>query len=84
MKDDRVYLQHIRDALQDIDAYCGTDHDVFLSDRMRQDATLRKLEIIGQAVKNLSEPTVVQRTSSDLRLNPHLHTIAVDGASPCS
>lgn len=57
MKDDRVYLQHIRDALQDIDAYCGTDHDVFLSDRMRQDATLRKLEIIGQAVKNLSEPT---------------------------
>ena len=24
--------------------------------------------------------TAVQRTSSDLRLNPHLHTIALDGA----
>lgn len=24
--------------------------------------------------------TVVQRTSSDMRLNPHLHTIALDGA----
>ncbi len=23
--------------------------------------------------------TVVQRTSSDLRLNPHLHTLALDG-----
>ena len=57
MKDDRVYLQHIREALQDIAAYCGSDHGAFLDDRMRQDATLRKLEVIGQAVKNLSEDT---------------------------
>jgi uncharacterized protein with HEPN domain len=56
VKDDRVYLQHIRDALEDITAYCGSDHDAFVNDRMRQDAT-RKLEVIGQAVKNLSEPT---------------------------
>ena len=56
MKDDGVYLQHIRE-LQDIDAYCGSDHEAFLSERMRQDATLRKLEIVGQAVKNLSDPT---------------------------
>ena len=55
MKDDRVYLQHIRDARQDIATYCGSDHGAFLDDRMRQDATLRKLEVIGQAVKNLSE-----------------------------
>ena len=57
MKDDRVYLQHIRDALEDIAAYCGNDHEAFVNDRMRQDATLRKLEVIGQAVKNLSEDT---------------------------
>ena len=57
MKDDRVYLQHIRDALDDIAAYCGSDREVFIGDRMRQDATLRKLEVIGQAVKNLSEHT---------------------------
>jgi uncharacterized protein with HEPN domain len=55
VKDDRVYLQHIRDALEDIAAYCGHDHEAFVKDRMRQDATLRKLEVIGQAVKNLSE-----------------------------
>jgi uncharacterized protein with HEPN domain len=57
MKDDRVYLQHIRDALQDIARYCGSDHEAFIDDRMRQDATLRKLEVIGQAVKSLSEHT---------------------------
>ena len=38
MKDDRVYLQHIRDALEDVAAYCGSDHDAFVNDRMRQDA----------------------------------------------
>jgi uncharacterized protein with HEPN domain len=57
VKDDRVYLQHIRDALEDIATYCGNDRDAFFGDRMRQDATLRKLEVIGQAVKNLSEHT---------------------------
>ncbi len=57
MKDDRVYLQHIQDALNDIVRYCGSDRDGFFNDRMRQDATLRKLEVIGQAVKNPSERT---------------------------
>jgi len=31
--------------------------DAFLADRMRQDAIIRKLEIVGQAVKQLSEET---------------------------
>jgi uncharacterized protein with HEPN domain len=57
VKDDRVYLQHIRDALNDIATYYGSDHGEFIANRMRQDATLRKLEVIGQAVKNLSEHT---------------------------
>jgi len=57
VKDDRVYLQHIQDALNDIASYCGSDREGFFNDRMRQDATLRKLEVIGQAVKNLSEGT---------------------------
>lgn len=35
MKDDPVYLQHIRDALDDITTYCGSDRDGFFNDRMR-------------------------------------------------
>lgn len=55
MKDDRVNLEHIRDALEDVAAYTSAGREVFFADRMRQDATLRKLQVIGQAVKNLSE-----------------------------
>lgn len=61
MRDDRVYLQHIRDALDDIASYCGSDREAFMNGRMRQDATLRKLEIIGQAVKNVSESTKLRQ-----------------------
>jgi uncharacterized protein with HEPN domain len=57
VKDDRVYLEHIRDALNDIATYAGAGRDVFFAERMRQDACLRKLEVIGQAVKNLSDET---------------------------
>jgi uncharacterized protein with HEPN domain len=61
VNDDRVYLEHIRDALEDIAIYTAVGRDVFFAERMRQDATLRKLEVIGQAVKNLSEVTKVRQ-----------------------
>ena len=63
MKDDRVYLQHIRDAITDVIGYTRSGRDVFLNDRMRQDATLRKLEVIGQAVKNLSDACKLREPS---------------------
>jgi hypothetical protein len=45
MKDDRVYLLHIRDALEDIAGYCGSDHGAFLNDRknLSEDTKLRAL-----------------------------------------
>jgi len=55
VKDDRVYLEHIRDALADIASYTSAGREAFFDERIRQDATLRKLEVIGQAVRNLSE-----------------------------
>lgn len=57
MKDDRIYLGHIRDAIRDIEEYSAAGRDQFMADRMRQDAVLRKLEIIGEAVKQLSDGT---------------------------
>jgi uncharacterized protein with HEPN domain len=35
--------------------YTSVDRETFLADRMRQDAVIRKLEIIGEAVKRLSD-----------------------------
>lgn len=61
MKDERIYLGHIRDAINDIKAYASAGEEAFLADRMRQDAIIRKLEIIGEAVKRLSEATRAQR-----------------------
>jgi uncharacterized protein with HEPN domain len=57
VKDQRVYLGHIRDAINDIEEYALVGRDVFMADRMRQDAVIRKLEIIGEAVKKLTDPT---------------------------
>lgn len=56
IRDDAVYLAHIRDALQQIAAYTeGMDFVEFRAARMVQDAVIRQFEIIGEAAKNLSE-----------------------------
>lgn len=54
MKDDRVYLLHVRDALEAIATYTVAGRDAFMADRKTQDAVIRNLEIIGEAVKRLS------------------------------
>lgn len=54
MKEDRVYLLHIQDAIGQIRAYTVDGKEAFLRDRMTQDAVVRNLEIIGEAVKRLS------------------------------
>jgi uncharacterized protein with HEPN domain len=57
VKDERVYLGHIRDALSDVEQYASVGREAFMADGMRQDAIIRKLEIIGEAVKQLSDGT---------------------------
>jgi uncharacterized protein with HEPN domain len=55
MKDDRVYLLHIQDAVQRVLAYTRDGRDYFLADTKTQDAVIRNIEIIGEATKNLSQ-----------------------------
>ena len=54
MKDDRIYLLHIRDAIQNIIEYTVEGKESFFVDRKTQDAVVRNLEIIGEATKRLS------------------------------
>lgn len=54
MKDDQMYLLHIRDALGNIREYTAAWRKVFFNDRKTQDAVIRNLEIIGEAVKHMS------------------------------
>jgi len=55
VKDDHVYLAHIRDAIERIEAFTSGGRDQFLAEPMVQDAVIRNLEVIGEAVKGLSD-----------------------------
>jgi uncharacterized protein with HEPN domain len=57
VSEDRIYLLHVRDAIADILVYAEEGEDAFLRETMRQDAIIRKLEVIGEAVKQLSDNT---------------------------
>ncbi len=54
MRDESVYLKHIREAIARIESYTAEGRKAFLKDTMVQDAVIRNLEVIGEAVKNLS------------------------------
>ena len=54
MKDDRVYLALFRDAIARILNYTSQGKTYFDQDEKTQDAVVRNLEIIGEAVKNVS------------------------------
>ncbi|MFC1496580.1 DUF86 domain-containing protein [Candidatus Margulisiibacteriota bacterium] len=54
-KDDKVYLRHILDAIAKIEEYTNKIvYDEFLINTLIQDGVMRKIEIIGEATKNLS------------------------------
>lgn len=54
-RDETVYLRHILDAIARIEEYLqGIDERVFKQRHLIQDGVIRQLEIIGEAVKQLS------------------------------
>lgn len=52
-RDASVYLRHIRDCAEPVAAYTAEGRGAFFVDTKTQDAVIRNLEIIGQAVKDL-------------------------------
>jgi len=49
-----VFLQHILESINIIEKYTkDLSEEAFLESREKQDAVIRRLEIIGEAVKNL-------------------------------
>ncbi len=54
MKDVKTFLLHILECIEAIEEYTqDMNREAFMEDRKTQDAVLRKLEIIGEAVKNI-------------------------------
>lgn len=56
MPDDWARLRDILDAARIVERYASAGEVAFQDDQMRQDAVVRRLEIIGEAVKKLSPP----------------------------
>lgn len=55
MRADKDYIMDVLDAIEKIEEFVeGMDYDEFLKDVKTQYAVVRALEIIGEAVKNIS------------------------------
>jgi uncharacterized protein with HEPN domain len=57
VKDERAYLLHAIEAIDAIFSYTVDGSEAFFSDGKTQDAVIRNIEIIGQAVKGISDDT---------------------------
>jgi uncharacterized protein with HEPN domain len=57
VRDERIYLIHAIEAIDAIFSYTEEGRDAFLADRKTQDAVVRNIEIIGQAVKGVTADT---------------------------
>jgi uncharacterized protein with HEPN domain len=58
---DDLYLRHVLDAIGKIERYVAVGYDEFMGESHWQDAVIRQLEIIGEAVKRLSTETTESR-----------------------
>ncbi len=52
-----AYLEHVRDAVRAVLEYTAEGKAAFFASRMMQDAVVRNLEVIGEAVKGLDAET---------------------------
>jgi uncharacterized protein with HEPN domain len=56
-RSERLYLADILEAIEKIVGYTRAGKDAFLVDSRTQDAVLRKVEIIGEAVRGVTDET---------------------------
>lgn len=55
MKDDRVYLHHIRECIQRIEENVAGGREPFMASHTLQDAVLRNLQTMTELTQRLSE-----------------------------
>jgi uncharacterized protein with HEPN domain len=56
IRNDFVFVEHILDSIRAIEEFSrGITEEELVSDRLRQSAIVREIEIIGEAAKNISD-----------------------------
>ena len=55
-KDPQIFLTHILESIEAIEEYLqGVSEETFYNSREKQDLAVRRLEIIGEAAKNIPD-----------------------------
>lgn len=85
MKDDKVYLYHILEAINRIQGYVkDLPYEEFLDNSEKKDAVVRNLEIIGEAANKISpkiknkSKNIVWRDIIDMRNRLIHHYFEID------
>ena len=56
MKDDKLYLIHIRECIERIESYVGAGgEETFMASTLVQDAVLRNLQVMAESTQRLSD-----------------------------
>lgn len=67
MKDDHLYLIHIRECLERIEQYTAEGTTAFFADTRTQDAVLRNLQVMAESTQRLSEELKAKHPAVDWR-----------------
>ena len=67
MKDDTVYLRHIRECIRRIRENTVDGREQFLATHMIQDAVLRNLQTLGESTQRLSDALKAKRPKVEWR-----------------
>lgn len=77
MKDDRLYLIHIQEAIERIEEYTQEGKEYFLEDRKTQDAVLRNLNTLAESSQRISAELKEQYPQVDWRILSAFRNVVV-------
>jgi uncharacterized protein with HEPN domain len=77
VKDDRLYLIHVRESIGRIKEYTAEGREAFFADTRTQDAVLRNLQTLAESTQRLSANLKAARPEVDWRGISGLRNILV-------
>ena len=79
MKDDRLYLIHIRECIERIEQHTLGGKDAFFADIKTQDAVLRVLQTLAESTQRISDPLKANHPEVDWRNISAFRNVVVHG-----
>jgi uncharacterized protein with HEPN domain len=79
VKDDRLYLDHIRECIDRIEQYTQEGKESFFADTKTQDAVLRNLHTLAESTQRLSMATKAGYPATDWRSIAAFRNVVVHG-----